>query len=418
MKKLLFLSFFGLFLLACTTDEGDGAPFVTDVVMPPSSQLFVPGDEVTVAARGFEADDDIMLRIAWPLSQAALPEGYADGVWAVVTERTESDITFLAPGGYPASTTEVKLFRRGKAMTLGKISVSDGRPPEEPSLYGVAQCLTGETSVDRIDMANGGLTRIETLGVPEGMRCVVNTPGSNRIYGLAPGGNIGAAAFYDLTMRYFRDSGYDNVAVAGTLGNSAAFLRCEDGRLVLMELNMTRTNVAPVPPSWMLPSDIAPEMLGENPFVTVYGGYLLLAARTAPDTCIPLVLTGLIDGGGFAVKTGDAEQADAMVPFGVLDKGQDGEIYYAVGGYAVSKDGVTELRLYNPVSMEFDRTLATVQATVRSIAVRHDGGKTEEIFMLCDTGDGGNRIRVYDMESGSERVLDGAVPCSEIVLAR
>lgn len=100
---------------------------------------------------------------------AALPEGYADGVWAVVTERTESDITFLAPGGYPASTTEVKLFRRGKAMTLGKISVSDGRPPEEPSLYGVAQCLTGETAVDRIDMANGGLTRIETLGVPEGM---------------------------------------------------------------------------------------------------------------------------------------------------------------------------------------------------------------------------------------------------------
>lgn len=418
MKKLLFLSFFGLFLLACTTDEGDGTPFVTDVVMPPSSQLFVPGDEVTVAARGFEADDDIMLRIAWPLSQAALPEGYADGVWAVVTERTESDITFLAPGGYPASTTEVKLFRRGKAMTLGKISVSDGRPPEEPSLYGVAQCLTGETAVDRIDMATGGLTRIETLGVPEGMRCVVNTPGSNRIYGLAPGGNIGAAAFYDLTMRYFRDSGYDNVAVAGTLGNSAAFLRCEDGRLVLMELNMTRTNVAPVPPSWMLPSDIAPEMLGENPFVTVYGGYLLLAARTAPDTCTPLVLTGLIDGGGYAVKTGDAEQADAMVPFGVLDKGQDGETCYAVGGYAVAKGGVTELRLYNPVSMEFDRTLATVQATVRSIAVRHDGGKTEEIFMLCDTGDGGNRIRVYDMESGSERVLDGAVPCSEIVLAR
>lgn len=418
MKKLLFLSFFGLFLLACTTDEGDGAPFVTDVVMPPSSQLFVPGDEVTVAARGFEADDDIMLRIAWPLSQAALPEGYADGVWAVVTKHTESDITFLAPGGYPASTTEVKLFRRGKAMTLGKISVSDGRPPEEPSLYGVAQCLTGETAVDRIDMATGGLTRIETLGVPEGMRCVVNTPGSNRIYGLAPGGNIGAAAFYDLTMRYFRDSGYDNVAVAGTLGNSAAFLRCEDGRLVLMELNMTRTNVAPVPPSWMLPSDIAPEMLGENPFVTVYGGYLLLAARTAPDTCTPLVLTGLIDGGGFAVKTGDAEQADAMVPFGVLDKGQDGETYYAVGGYAVSKDGVAELRLYNPVSMEFDRTLATVQATVRSIAVRHDGGKTMELFMLCDTGDGGNRIRVYDMESGSERVLDGAVPCSEIVLAR
>lgn len=231
------------------------------------------------------------------------------------------------------------------------------------------------------------------------------------------GGNIGAAAFYDLTMRYFRDSGYDNVVVAGTLSDFAAFLRHEAGRLVLMELNMTRTNVAPVPPSWTLPSDIAPEMLGENPFVTVYGGYLLLAAHTAPDSYTPLVLTGR-SGEGYAVKTGDAEQADAMVPFGVLDKGQDGETCYAVGGYAVAKGGVTELRLYNPVSMEFDRTLATVQGTVRSIAVRHGGGKTRELFMLCDTGDGGNRIRVYDMESGSERVLDGAVPCSEIVLAR
>lgn len=417
MKKLLFLSFFGLLLCACSTDEGDGTPFVTDVVMPPVSQLFAPGDEVTVSAHGFEADDDIMLRITWPLAGAAASEGYADGVWAVVTGHTGSSITFLAPGGYPASATEVKLFRRGKAMPLGKISVSDGRPPEEPSLYGVAQCLTGETSVDRIDMATGGLTRIETLGVPEGMRCVVNTPGSNRIYGLAPGGIIGAAAFYDLTMHYFRDSGYDNVAVAGTLGNSAAFLHHEDGRLVLMELNMTRTNVAPVPSSWMLPSDIVPEMLGENPFVTVYGGYLLLAAHTAPDTYTPLVLTGLF-GEGYAVKTGDAEQADAMVPFGVLDKGPDGETYYAVGGYAVAKDGVTELRLYNPVSMEFDRTLATVQATVRSIAVRHAEGKTKEIFMLCTPGDGGNQIWVYDMESGSEKVLNGDVPCSEIVLAR
>ena len=74
MKKLLFLSFFGLFLLACTTDEGDGTPFVTDVVMPPSSQLFAPGDEVTVSAKGFEAGDDIMLRIAWPLTNAAISE--------------------------------------------------------------------------------------------------------------------------------------------------------------------------------------------------------------------------------------------------------------------------------------------------------------------------------------------------------
>lgn len=417
MKKLLFLSFFGLLLCACSTDEGDGTPFVTDVVMPPVSQLFAPGDEVTVSAHGFEADDDIMLRITWPLAGAAASEGYADGVWAVVTGHTGSSITFLAPGGYPAGTTEVKLFRRGKAMTLGKISVSDGQPPQEPSLYGITQYDCDETGIDRIDLTTGDLTRIETLGVLRRMHCVVNTPGSNRIYGLAPGGNIGAAAFYDLTMHYFRDSGYDNVVVAGTLANSAAFLRYEDNRLILMELNTTRTNIAPPPASWQLPSGITPEMLGGNPFIMVYGGYLLLAAHTAPDTYTPLVLTGLF-GEGYAVKTGDVEQADAMVPFGVLDKGTDGETYYAVGGYAVAKGGVTELRLYNPESMEFDRTLATVQATVRSIAVRHADGKTKEIFMLCDAGDGGNQIWVYDMESGSEKVLNGDVPCSEIVLAR
>ena len=419
MKKLITLFLFGAFLCACTTDEGDRTPFVTDVVMPPASQVFAPGDEVTVAAHGFEADDDIMLRITWPLSQEAVSEGYADGVWAVVTGHTDSSITFLAPGGYPAGTTEVKLFRRGKVMSLGKISVSDGQPPEELSLYGITQYDCDETGIDRIDLTTGDLTRIETLGVLHRMHCVVNTPGSNRIYGVAPDGNIGAAAFYDLTMRYFRDSGYDNVVVAGTLFDPAAFLRYEDGRLVLMKLSTTRSNMpSPPPASWPLPSGIAPEMLGENPFVTVYGGYLLLAARTAPDTYTPLVLTGLIDGGGYTAKPGDAEQADAMVPFGVLDKGTDGETYYAVGGYAVAKDGTTELRLYNPVTMEFDRTLATVQATVRSIAVRHAEGKTAEIFMLCDTGNGGNRILVYDMESGSETVLGGDVSCSEIVLAR
>lgn len=85
-----------------------------------------PGDEVTVSAKGFEAGDDIMLRIAWPLTNAAISEGYADGVWGVVTSRTESSITFLAPGGYPAGTAEVKLSRRGRAMPLGRISVSDG----------------------------------------------------------------------------------------------------------------------------------------------------------------------------------------------------------------------------------------------------------------------------------------------------
>lgn len=53
--------------------------------MPSEARTFAPGDEVTVSAKGFEAGDDIMLRIAWPLTNAAISEGYADGVWGVVT---------------------------------------------------------------------------------------------------------------------------------------------------------------------------------------------------------------------------------------------------------------------------------------------------------------------------------------------
>ena len=135
MKKYLLLLLLGTFLCACSSDDGEGIPFVTDVVMPSEARTFAPGDEVTVSAKGFEAGDDIMLRIAWPLTNAAISEGYADGVWGVVTSRTESSITFLAPGGYPAGTAEVKLFRRGKAMPLGRISVSDGTPPASYTLY-------------------------------------------------------------------------------------------------------------------------------------------------------------------------------------------------------------------------------------------------------------------------------------------
>ena len=97
--------------------------------MPSQSQVFTPGDEVTVSARGFEADDRIMFEVYWEEgAESFAPNGSARGVWGIITSRTAASITFLAPGHYPASTVRVLLFRGGRMMALGKIRVADGLP--------------------------------------------------------------------------------------------------------------------------------------------------------------------------------------------------------------------------------------------------------------------------------------------------
>ena len=288
MKKYLLLLLLGTFLCACSSDDGEGIPFVTDVVMPSEARTFAPGDEVTVSAKGFEAGDDIMLRIAWPLTNAAISEGYADGVWGVVTSRTESSITFLAPGGYPAGTAEVKLFRRGRAMPLGRISVSDGTPPASYTLYGVRNDDTGEVAISEFDMQTGEIVRTERF---PGSHFIhpVNRPGSNCIFGLSLDGGKRSAAFYDLTMRYFRNSGGDRVVTTGVLPNSeAAYLLCEDNYCIILGMTETRTSVV-VPPSWRMPEGIGAEMLTGSPFVMNSDGYVMLSVNNAEGCYTPMV---------------------------------------------------------------------------------------------------------------------------------
>lgn len=416
MKRFLFLFLLGAFFCACTSDDGEQVIFVTDIEMPPGTEVFAPGDEVTVKARGFEADDDIMFRITWPLSQTAVSDAYADGVWAVVTGRTETSITFLAPGGYPAATTEVKLFRRGKVMPLGKIAVSDGLPPEGYSLYGIREYIMEDTDIDRIDMVTGEATPIAKLGVGKEVRCAVNDPGTNRIYCVTFDENYGAAAFYDLTMRYYRHSGVGGVVTAGVLTDqNVAFFRYEDERFLMMNLgSMTRsTSAAPV--SWLLPEGIKPEMLSENPFVMVTAGYFLLSAHNADGDYLPVVLDA--HSGDRIAVAGEAEQADAMVPFRVFEP-QKGESTYAmVGGYAVAKEGVTELRLFDPKTLKYE-VMAEIPATVRSVAVHFAADARQSIYMLCDADESGKRIIVYDMQAKTQSELPGTVACSRIVLAK
>lgn len=419
MKKYLLLLLLGVFLCACTSDEGEGIPFVTDVEMPSEARTFAPGDEVTVAAKGFEADDDIMLRITWPLTNAAISEGYADGIWGVVKSRTESSITFLAPGGYPAGTVEVKLFRRGKAMPLGKISVSDGTPPAAYALYGITNSLIGEVYIDKMDLKTGETVRTAQFagGV---FTHPVNRPGSNCIFGLSLGGGKRSAAFYDLTMRYFKDSGSDRIVTTGVLPNSeTAYLMCEDNHCIILGMTETRTSVV-VPPSWRMPVGIDAAMLMKYPFVMNGDGYVMLSVNNAEGVYTPMAF-GMRSEGAEA-RLGDPVWADEMIPFWIVESASNaaGAKYSISCGYAVVRDGATEFRLYDPAAMSFGDVLASVPAAVRSVtAVTFPDSEIQDrIYMLCDSDEGGSRILVYDRAANSLEAFSGSVHCTEIVLVR
>lgn len=97
-KNYLFL-LLGLLLAACSSDDKDEQPIlVTNVVMPASGTVFKPGEKVTIMAKGFQDNDEIMFDIRWPLQDEVLHEGYAKGGRGVITEKTATSITFLAPG--------------------------------------------------------------------------------------------------------------------------------------------------------------------------------------------------------------------------------------------------------------------------------------------------------------------------------
>ena len=421
MKNILLLCVaFSLFWgCASSDDDVQQQPFVTQIVMPSASEPFAPGDAVTVSAVGFEADDDIMLRITWPLTGTAVQEGYADGVWGIVTARTGSSITFLAPGHYPAGTVEVKLFRRGKVMPMGTISVADGQAPEEFLLYGITNGGEAGAVIDRIDTTTGEVMQAAVLGAGQDLACAVNVPGSNSVYGVSPQGGNGAAVSYDLTMHYYRDSGSNDMVLAGVVGNysTAAFLRHEADRLVINSLSILPVrSIASKPASWMLPEGMEPAALGRYPFVTSASGFLLAADKGDGSFSAVLLEAGT---GNETMIVGEPVQADEMVPFQLMLPAEEGNSVPVLAcGYAVASAGKTELRLFDPSEMVFTETLGEIEGAVRSVARRITGEGVQELYLLCDTGTNERQIRVYDLTSKSVRTLPGKFGCSEIVMVR
>ena len=407
MKKSLLLLLFGTILCACS-DTNERLVFVTGIVMPSQSQVFTPGDEVTVSARGFEADDRIMLEVYWEEgAESFAPNGSAKGVWGVITSRTAASITFLAPGHYPASTVRVLLFRGGQMMPLGKIRVADGLP-EALALYGISALDTDETLIDRIDPATGAQTRVKTLGVGQGLACAAGIPGSGWIFGVYSGSMVGV----DLTMRYWNDFGFGDCLFAGQVSDSALGFLGYDGERLMLTMQTATRSYSPSPVLWTLPEEVVRTIVG-RPFVRV-GSRLLLALRNADGTCAPLVLA-VYGGAG----SGEAVEADAMIPFWtVVASAAEPEKLVQVGGYAVSAEGKTQLRLFDTAGDGlFGETLAEVPGTVLSVTEYAPDENRLEIYLLCETG-GQRRIHVYDALKKTQRTLPGVFGCSEIVLAK
>lgn len=351
---MLFLLLSGAIFGACSSDKDRVLVFVKNVVMPPDSWVFAPGDGVTVSAEGFEADDEIMLEIHWQESaEGFAPEGYAKGVRGIVTVRSATSVTFLAPGHYPASTVRVLLLRRGIA-------------------------------------------------------CAVGLPGSGWIYGVCSGSMAG----FDLTMNYYDDFGYRNSLLAGHISDSSVGLISHDaGRLTLTTRSATRSP-SPAPVSWQVPDEVV-QTLAVQPFVRV-GSDLLLAQRNADGTCAPLVLR-VYGGAGPGEAVGADAMIPFWT---VVASADEPDRMVQAGGYAVSAGGKTQLRLFNAAGDgAFGETLAEVPGTALSVTEYAPDKDSLEIYLLCEA-DGMRRIHVYDALKKTQRTLPGEFGCSEIVMAK
>ena len=341
MKRLLCCwVLLAMLFASCVSDEEQMPVFVTDVALE-SEGLRAPGDELSVTAQGLRPDDEVLFDIRWSSQTGASAAGSARGIYAVVTARSATGLSFLAPGGYPASEVEVLLQRQGRTQSLGRFACSDGQAPRTASLYGIVRAGAEDTLIERLDPLTGERTPV-TLLSGYGMRCAVNDPGSNRIYGLCPGEADGRGLFYDLTMRCVRDSDPEHYAAVGRLSIHVAYLRGKEDRLHLAAMTESRTLPAPTP-CWTLPEGLTAEMLSGAPFVTTQTeGALLLAADLGDGRFAPVVLFSVAD--GCRVAVGEPVRAAALVPFNRLETAGEAEeaTPLLAGGYVLSAvDGRT-----------------------------------------------------------------------------
>ncbi len=345
-KNYLFL-LLGLLLAACSSDDKDEQPIlVTNVVMPASGTVFKPGEKVTIMAKGFQDNDEIMFDIRWPLQDEVLHEGYAKGGRGVITEKTATSITFLAPGHWPASTTEILLCRSGQMMSLGKISVADGQAPKDFQLYGIINSRSNTDrpyAIEYINLEKPQTVEIVRLADNQDFSCVVNLPGSWSLSGVWTQDNRRTTGLYDLSMNYWEKTGADQLVTMGIATGNSVFGVYQGGdRLFVKTVNVmpyTRMYIPEKPDyGFLLPEGMKAEVLSRYPCIQMSDGNILCSADNGDGTFSPVVLNGQ-NMEEKSIYVGEPIQAVALIPFWIVKpvEGMGTAKYTRVGGYIVSK---------------------------------------------------------------------------------
>ncbi len=149
MKKL----FIGLSLIVMAfsscNDKGNVTPppLVTDPVLPPATEEFTPGQNITINGNGFTAADEIWLRVP--------AKAETRDIQTTVTAQSATQITFTIPEGVTPGEYTVVLKRSGTEMPMGTINVGEPQPTAEAKFY----CL-GEDGIYTIDPQSHALNQL------------------------------------------------------------------------------------------------------------------------------------------------------------------------------------------------------------------------------------------------------------------
>ena len=283
MKKFL------LFVAVCALSAAcrecilpPDAPFVRDIVMP--AGVFDAGDEVTISAAGFRADDDIFVRRIDTTTQMQTT------LRTEITECTDNSVSFIMPAGYAAGMVEVLLFRGGEPMVLGSVEVSDGLPPTTASLYGLGRNEDGEFVISDIDAATGTVT--EKVVCPNALDGAVTWPSTNRIFGIDRTDGKTVISGYDFTMRRHLTADCDEEisdCIIGMHGKALLSLRMENDMRIRLIVAASAVSRSLPPQRYYLsglniPDSVVAVEFADDRFVYLENGsFLTKMSVTAAD---------------------------------------------------------------------------------------------------------------------------------------